>query len=304
MKLRTLTLGILSAVLLLSTAATAVSATTFLGPNFSVSNIAAGGTVPIALSVGSGSSLSSYPFCSTPGLSSCSFNVCPAVGSPGVLGGAQFEFYGIREVFITAPDGSTYQLGSSSRIFLADSSTVDGIGPVTIAAGYAPQLSLANGDSVTLPFGHGSQGPLNLGPVAAPTSSTWLGITPTYSTYTAGNEGPYYWWQTATTGGVSIPQTLLTSSSNPTSQVGVYHMDIEGNVFCTNGTTVPFAIDNFFDIGNLVFTATSSSSTTTTTSTTGVPQFPAGPAGMAAVMALAFVGIVAVKKRNPILVHA
>jgi hypothetical protein len=79
-------------------------------------------------------------------------------------------------------------------------------------------------------------------------------------------------------------------------------MDFEGNVFCTNGTTVPFGIDNFFDIGSLVFTATTTTSTTTTTTTTrGVPEFPVG---MVAVVALAFVGLVAVRKMNLEFIHA
>ena len=275
MKLRNLTLGLLSALLLLSTAATSVSATTFLGPSFSAGNITVGGTARIQLSVGSGSTITSYPFCSTPNVSTCNFNLCPATSSPGVLGGAQFEFYGIRQMFVTTPNGDEYQLGSASRVFLADSSTSDGIGPVPMSpGGYAPMLTLGKDDSFTVPFGPSLADPRRFTSVD---SGTWL---PALSAYTTNPEAGYFWWRTMI-GGVNIPDQLVSSNPNPapTGQSGSYHLDIEGNVFCSNGTTVPFSIDNFFDIG-FVF---------------NTPQFPVG---MAAVLAVTFLGLVAVRKRS------
>jgi hypothetical protein len=297
LKLRNITLGILSALLLLSTAAGAASAVTFLGPNFAVGNIPVGGTAQINLSVGSGSSISSYPFCSTPGASSCNFNVCPAVSNPAILGGAQFEFYGIREAFVTTPNGDQYQMGSATRIFMADSSTMDGIGPVPMSpGGYAPQLTLGKDDSFNVPFGPSLAYPLSFTSVD---SGTWL---PALSAYTTNPEAGYFWWRTQVGGAAVSPQRVdVNPTPALTGQAGTYHIDIEGNVFCSNGVTVPFSIDNFFDIGNIVFTATTSSTSSTSHSTIGAPQFAGSgsfPLGMTAVIALALVALAAVKKRN------
>jgi hypothetical protein len=281
MKIRSLTLGLLSALLLLSTGVAAASATTFEGPNLA-GNITVGGTahIMLMLSVGTGSTISSSPYCPFSS-STCSFNVCPSTSNPSVMGGAQFEFYGIRQVFVTTPSGDQYQLGSSSRIFLADSSTTDGIGPVPMSpGGYAPMLTLGADDSFSLPFGPSLAYPLSFTSVD---SGTWF---PALSAYTVNPETGYYWWRTAI-GGVGIPNQLISTNPTPapTGQSGTYQMDIEGNVFCSNGTTVPFTIDNFFDIGHLVF---------------NTPQFPVG---MAAVVAVAFVGLLAVRKRNLNLPH-
>jgi hypothetical protein len=285
----------MSAFLLLSSAATAAFAvTTFLGPNFSVSGIAVGGTAQINLSVGSGTTISSYPFCSTPNISTCNFNVCPAVSNPGVMGGAMFQFYGLREIFVTTPNGDQYQLGSATRIFMADSSTSDGIGPLPMSpGGYAPQLSVGKDDSFNLPFGPSLAYPLSFTSVD---SGTWL---PALAAYTTNPEAPYYWWRTAV-GGVAVPNVRADLAPSPalTGQAGTYHVDLEGNVFCSNGVTVPFSIDSFFDIGNITFTATTTSSSTSTTTThIGAPEFPAGPLGMAALLAVALAGLLAVRKR-------
>jgi len=214
-----------------------------------------------------------------------------------------FNFYGLREIFVTTPNGDHYELGSATRIFMADSSTADGIGPVPMSpGGYAPQLSLGKDDSFSLPFGPSLVYPLSFTSVDA--VPTWL---PALSAYTTNPETPYFWWRTAV-GGVSIPNQRidLAPSPAPTGQAGTYHVDLEGNVFCSNGTTVPFSIDSFFDIGNITFTATTTTTTTSTSSSTststtrvGVPEFPAGNLAMAVLVAVTLAGLLVIRKRAP-----
>jgi hypothetical protein len=205
----------------------AAAATTYNGPDFatSPSTITAGGDTNIVLADAQTSTWNygggEITSCGT----ACSFTLegCPT----GV-----FTYYLVYQIRVVSPGGAEYALGSGNPGGTYDLTYPESVGGPssggvstrTTAQGFGPALNITASDVLNVPFGPGTGVPFTL--------TTSIGT------------GTYAWF----------PVTGTSASTSPTSEVGTYTVDLEGQVLCG-------ANHYEFDIGGLVFTTTSSTAT-------------------------------------------
>lgn len=204
----------------------------FYGPSLTLSpaTVTSGGTVTALLSSGSSATFGAPPagsnLCNPTTPSTCFFPLQACDGS--------LNYYQINQVTVTDPNKNAFLLGSAVTSGMANAYIGS---PRYTSAGFAPSINVSQTDSGSIPFGTGAGGFFALtSSLANPPNN----VNP---------EGPFYWWTVAGNAYGSNLRLDQNPSINPTSVVGTYSYDIEGQVFCSNTTPL------FFD-ASMQFTVT------------------------------------------------